>query len=41
MGEKNIFIGPYPQNKDDLVLLSKGNINTILNVQSDGDLRYI
>ena len=40
MGEKNIFIGPYPQNKDDLVLLSKSNINTILNVQSDGDLRY-
>lgn len=40
MGEKNIFIGPYPQNKNDLVLLSQNKINTILNVQSDGDLRY-
>ena len=40
MGEKNIFIGPYPQNKDDLISLSKSNINSILNVQSDGDLKY-
>ena len=40
MGEKNIFIGPYPQNKNDLVLLSQNKVNTILNVQSDGDLRY-
>ena len=40
MGEKNIYIGPYPQNKDDLIALSKNNINSILNVQSDGDLKY-
>jgi len=40
MGEKNIYIGPYPQNKDDLISLSKSNINSILNVQSNGDLNY-
>ena len=39
MGEKNIFIGPYPQNKDDLLSLSKNNINSILNVQSEDDLK--
>ena len=40
MGEKNIFIGPYPQNKDDLISLSKSSINAILNVQSEDDLKY-
>ena len=40
MGEKNIYIGPYPQNANDIISLSKSNINAILNVQSEGDLKY-
>ena len=40
MGDKNVFIGPYPQNKEDLISLSKNKINCILNVQSNEDLKY-
>ena len=38
MGDKNIFIGPYPQSINDFKKLSESKIDTILNVQSDKDL---
>ena len=38
MGEKNIFIGPYPQSINDFKRLSESEIDTILNIQSDKDL---
>ena len=37
MGDKNIFIGPYPQSNNDFKKLSESKIDTILNVQSDKD----
>jgi len=37
MGDKNIFIGPYPQSINDFKRLSESKIDTILNVQSDKD----
>ena len=40
MGDKNIYIGPYPQNINDIITLSKSKINAILNVQSEDDLKY-
>lgn len=38
MGEKNIFIGPYPQSEEDFKLLSKKGINETINLQTDGDI---
>jgi len=40
MGEKNIYIGPYPQSLDDFQKISEAGINSILNVQSDKDLIF-
>ena len=39
IGEKNIFIGPYPQSKKDFKKLYENGINTILNLQSDKDYK--
>ena len=38
IGDKNIYIGPYPQSKDDFKKLSESGIDTILNVQTDKDM---
>ena len=38
MGDKNIFIGPYPQSKNDFKRLYENDINTILNIQTDNDM---
>ena len=38
MGDKPIFIGPYPQNLADYKMLKNAGINATLNVQSYGDL---
>ena len=40
MGDKKIYIGPYPQSLDDFKLISEAGINSILNVQSDKDLIF-
>ena len=40
MGDKKIYIGPYPQSVDDFKLISESGINSILNVQSDKDLIF-
>ena len=39
MGDKNIYIGPYPQFENDFKLLSESGIDTILNIQSDKDFK--
>ena len=39
MGDKNIFIGPYLQTENDFKLLLESHIDTILNVQSDKDIK--
>ena len=38
IGNKNIFIGPYPQSKNDFKKLHENNINAILNIQTDNDM---
>jgi protein-tyrosine phosphatase len=38
IGDFNIFIGPYPQNEDDIENLSKNKVSAVLNVQTDLDL---
>ena len=38
MGDKNIYIGPYPQSYNDFKEIAQANINSILNVQTDKDL---
>ena len=40
MGDKKIYIGPYPQSLNDFKLISEAGINSILNVQSDKDLIF-
>ena len=40
MGDKKIYIGPYPQSLDDFKKISEAGINSILNVQSDKDLIF-
>ena len=40
MGDKKIYIGPYPQSLDDFQKISESGINSILNVQSDKDLIF-
>ena len=40
MGDKPIFIGPYPQNLADYKMLKNAGINATLNVQSNGDLKH-
>ena len=39
MGNKNIFIGPYPQSENDFKKLYENGINSILNVQTDKDMK--
>ena len=38
MGDKKIYIGPYPQTEDDFKTISESQINTILNLQTDKDI---
>ena len=40
MGDKNIYIGPYPQSEEDFRIISESGIDSILNVQSDKDLIF-
>ena len=40
MGDKKIYIGPYPQSEEDFKIISKSGIDSILNVQSDKDLIF-
>ena len=40
MGDKKIYIGPYPQSEDDFKTISESGIDSILNVQSDKDLIF-
>lgn len=40
MGDKNIYIGPYPQSYNDFKEIAQANINSILNVQTDKDLNH-
>jgi protein tyrosine/serine phosphatase len=40
IGDYNIYIGPYPQNEDDIALLSKADITAVLNVQTDLDMTH-
>ena len=38
MGDKKIYIGPYPQSYNDFKEIAEANIDSILNVQTDKDL---
>ena len=38
MGDKKIYIGPYPQSYNDFKEIADANIDSILNVQTDKDL---
>lgn len=40
IGDYNIYIGPYPQNEDDIALLSRSDITAVLNVQTDLDMTH-
>ena len=40
MGDKKIFIGPYPQSNEDFKLMAAMGINATLNVQTDKDLYH-
>lgn len=40
MGDKNIYIGPYPQTFNDFEELAKAKITAILNLQTDKDLLH-
>ena len=40
MGDKKIYIGPYPQSLEDFQKIAEAGINSILNVQSDKDLIF-
>ena len=40
IGDKNIYIGPYPQKLSDFEEIAKAGINTILNVQTDKDIKH-
>ena len=40
MGDKKIYIGPYPQSEEDFKTISESGIDSILNVQSDKDLIF-
>ena len=40
MGDKKIYIGPYPQSEEDFKIIAKSGINSILNVQSDKDFIF-
>ena len=40
IGDKNIYMGPYPQSESDFKMLSESGIDCILNVQSDQDLIF-
>ena len=39
MGDKNIFIGPYPQSEEDFKKISEKGINEIINLQTDDDMK--
>ena len=39
MGDKNIFIGPYPQSEEDLKKISQKGVNEIINLQTDDDIK--
>ena len=39
MGDKNIFIGPYPQSDLDFKKISEKGINEIINLQTDDDIK--
>ena len=40
IGDKNIYIGPYPQSENDFKILSEKGIDTILNLQTDKDFKF-
>ena len=40
MGDKKIYIGPYPQSENDFQIIAQNGIDSILNVQSDKDLIF-
>jgi len=40
MGDKKIYIGPYPQSEEDFKIIAESGIDSILNVQSDKDLIF-
>ena len=39
IGDKNIFIGPYPQSEEDFKKISEKGINEIINLQTDDDIK--
>ena len=40
IGDFEIYIGPYPQNEDDILKLSSEGITAVLNVQTDLDMTH-
>ena len=40
IGDHDIYIGPYPQNEEDISLLARSEITGVLNVQTDMDFTH-
>lgn len=40
IGKLPLYVGPYPQNNNDLMILKNIGIKVILNLQSDDDIKY-
>jgi len=40
IGDHDIYIGPYPQNEEDISLLARSDITGVLNVQTDMDFAH-
>ncbi len=40
IGDHDIYIGPYPQNEDDISLLARSDITGVLNMQTDMDFAH-
>lgn len=40
IGDYPIYIGPYPQNEDDIEKISEAGITAILNLQTDKDMQH-
>ena len=40
MGSFPIYVGPYPQNEQDIKTLAENGITAVLNVQTDRDIKH-
>lgn len=40
IGDYNVYIGPYPQNEDDIEKMASSGVTAVLNVQTDTDMTH-